>query len=374
MVGFAYRLARSAELYPLLVLSTLTLYDASLVVLRLGGLLDPARPAWLLLAAAFFVSGPGSWALAASLRPGAARFLASVAPLGTLGVVYSAVLTEAFRSGIGGVTEAAARLAGLTLLLMGVMELLLVEDAKKVLNGVTRRCLGGIPVYIYPLIVLFALTVAYRGNPAAYAVFAAALLYAARRQPPSGASTACTAAASTLLPLALGLFVTRSPAEAAVAAALTALSVLAPWAPLPLGKKGSEANVVDRLVLLGLAAVAAELPRGGIDAATLASDLAVYAAVAAAGWLLTAAVAEASTRKEAITTLAASPVLRHAAGFALVLAGLHVLGLGADPGLVLLASAAGAALLNTAARGASPGAAISTPAEQDTPSSVWDID
>jgi len=372
VVGFDYRSGRGGDLYPLLVLSTLTLYDASLVVLRLGGLLDFSRPAWLLLAAAFFVSGPGSWALAASLRPGAARFLAAVAPLGALGVVYSAVLTGAFRAGIEEVTGAAGRLAGLTLLLMGLMELLLVEDAKRVLNGLTRRCLGGIPLYIYPLLVLFALTVAYRGNILAYTVYAAALAYAARRLPPRGARLGCTAVAALGLTAALGLAVTGRPEAALASTLLASAAVLAPWAPLGRLKRGREADVVDRLVLLGLAAIAAELPYG-IDFSMLAADAAVYATVALLGWTLTAAVAEAAARRPTVATVANSPVLRHAAGFALVLAGLHVLGLGVDPGLVLLASATGAALLNTVARHRAR-AAPGLRGEKRVPTSIWDHD
>ncbi len=374
MVVFDNRSGRGGGLYPLLVLSTLTLYDASLVVLRLGGLLDFSRPAWLLLAAAFFVSGPGSWALAASLRPGAVRFLVAVAPLGALGVVYSAVLTGAFRAGIEEAAGAAGRLAGLTLLLMGLMELLLVEDAKRVLNGLTRRCLGGIPLYIYPLLVLFALTVAYRGNILAYTVYVAALVYAARRRPPHGARLGCTAVAALGLTAALGLAVTGRLEAALVSTLLASAAVLAPWAPLGrLGlKRGREADVVDRLALLGLAAIAAELPYG-IDLSMLAADAAVYATVAVLGWMLTAAVAEAAARRPTVATVANSPVLRHAAGFALVLAGLHVLGLGVDPGLVLLASATGAALLNTLARHRAR-AASRLQGKERVPTITWDHD
>jgi hypothetical protein len=343
------RPSRSRDLpHSLVVLSTLTLYDASLVVLRLGGLLDFLKPSWLLLAAAFFVSGPGSWALAASLRPGARRFLAAVAPLGLLGVAYSALLTQVFRQGLEEVT-AAGRLAALTLLLMGLMELLLVDDAKRLLNGLTRRCLAGIPLYIYPLLVLFALVIAYHGGPLAYLVYATALLYAARRQPPRGARLRCTATAVPLLLATLGYAVTLDPEPAAVSAALATAAALAPWAPLGPLEKPAEADVVDRLVLLGLAAVAAELPLG-MDPGRLAEDLAVYAAVAALGWAMTAMVAEAAGQKQAIAAAANSPVLRHAAGFALVLAGLHVLGATADPGLVLLAAATASAIVNTAAR------------------------
>ncbi len=336
------------SLYSLVILSTLTLYDASLVVLRLSGLLDTGKPGWLLLAAAFFVSGPGSWALAASLRPGLRRFASAVAPLGLLGVLYSAVLTQAFRRGVGGAAEAASGLAAATLLLMGVMELLLVDDAKKVLNGVTRRCLGGIPLYIYPLLVLFALTAAYRGNILAYTVYGLALLYAARRQPPRGANLRCTLASALLLTATMGYAVTERLEAALAAAILASAAVLAPWLPAGKLKKREEADVVDRLVLLGLAAIAAELP-GGFTPTSLAEDLLVYLSVAFLGWTLTGLVAEASTRKPGIAMVANSPVLRHAAGFALVLAGLHVLGAAADPGIVLLAAASGAAVLNTAA-------------------------
>ncbi|BES80470.1 hypothetical protein [Pyrodictium abyssi] len=89
-------------------------------------------------------------------------------------MVYSALLTQALRVGAGGLV-AVGRLAGLTLLLLGVMEMLVVEDARRVLNGATRRCLGGIPLYTYPLLVLFALAVVVRGGPAAYTVYAAAV-------------------------------------------------------------------------------------------------------------------------------------------------------------------------------------------------------
>ena len=348
MTKFNAPASSRGSLYSLVILSTLTLYDASLVVLRLSGLLDTGRPGWLLLAAAFFVSGPGSWALAASLRPGLRRFAAAVAPLGVLGVVYSAVLTQAFRDGIGAVTSAAGELAAATLLLMGVMELLLVDDAKKVLNGVTRRCLGGIPLYIYPLLVLFALAAAYRGNILAYTVYSLALLYAARRQPPPGADLQCTLASTLLLTIAMGYVAARSPEATLVSALLASAAVLAPWLPMGRLKRREEADVVDRLILLGLAAIAAELP-GGFTATSLAGDIAVYLSVALLGWAMTGLVAEASKRKPSIAMVANSPVLRHAAGFALVLAGLHVLGATADPGLVLLAAAAGAAVLNTAA-------------------------
>ena len=331
----------------LALLSTLALYDASLVVLRLGGLLDPSRPGWLVLAAAFFVSGPGSWAVAASSGVGARRYLEAVALLGPLGVAYSALLTQALRGGLARAEVAAAPLAGLTLLMMGVMELLLVDDARRVLNGVTRRCLGGIPLYIWPLMVLFALIVAESGSVLAAAVYAAALLYAARRRPPRGADPRCTLATSLAVAALLSAAVAPSPWEAAVAALLVYAAVAAPHAPLP--KRSVEAGVLDRIVLLGLAAMAAEA-NVELDPAALAADTGVYAVVAAAGWALTALVAEASRRNRLVGAAANSPVLRHAAGFALVLAGLHVLRLSADPGTVLLAAAAGAAAANTVAK------------------------
>lgn len=346
MVGFALpRL--EGQGYVLALLSTLALYDASLVVLRLGGLLDPSRPGWLVLAAAFFVSGPGSWAVAASSGIGGRRYLESVALLGPLGVAYSALLTQALRGGIARVEVAAAPLAGLTLLMMGVMELLLVDDARRVLNGVTRRCLGGIPLYIWPLMVLFALIVVGSGSPLAAAVYAAALLYAARRRPPRGAEPRCTAATSLAVAALLSAAVAPQPLEAAAAALLVYAAVMAPHAPLP--KRGAEAGVLDRIVLLGLAAMAAEA-NVEINPGLLAADTAVYAAVAAAGWGLTALVAEAARRSRLAGAAANSPVLRHAAGFALVLAGLHILRLSADPGTVLLAAAAGAAAANTVAK------------------------
>ena len=349
MTGFVHGSSRvGGGLYPLVVLSTLTLFDASLVVLRLGGLLDPSKPSWILLAAAFFVSGPGCWAFAASLRPSVGRLLASVAPLGLLGVVYSTLLTQALRVGASE-SVAVGRLAGLTLLLLGVMEMLVVEDARRVLNGATRRCLGGIPLYIYPLLVLFALAVVVRGGPAAYTVYAAAVGYAALRWPPRGGSAPCTAAMAVLLPLALSLLVAGNPAAAISAALLSSAVVLAPLLPLGRLKRAGEAGVVDRLVLLGAAAAAAEAPIG-FDAQAFMEDLAVCALVALLGWGLTALVAAVVERSKSVAAMATSSVLRHAAGFALVLASIHVLGLHPDPGIALLAAAIAAALVNTLAR------------------------
>ncbi len=354
----------------LALLSTLALYDASLVVLRLGGLLDPSRPGWLVLAAAFFISGPGSWAVAASSGVGGRRYLESVALLGPLGVAYSALLTQALRGGIARVEVAAAPLAGLTLLMMGVMELLLVDDARRVLNGVTRRCLGGIPLYIWPLMVLFALMVAESRSILAAAVYAAALLYSARRRPPRGADPRCTLTTALAVAALLSAAVAPSPWEAVVATILVYAVVAAPHAPVP--KRSVEAGVLDRIILLGLAAMAAEA-NVEINPGALVADTAVYAAVAVAGWALTALVAEASRRSRLVGAAANSPVLRHAAGFALVLAGLHVLRLSADPGTVLLAAAAAAAAANTVAkeRLRLQGPAHSHPLEGGEEPGVW---
>ncbi len=336
-------------MYPLLVLSTLTLFDASLVILRLGGLLDLSRPEWLLLAAVFFVSGPGSWALAAQ-GPPLGRLARGLLLLGGVGVAYSAVLTEALRGGSIEAGGMVSTLAAATLLLMGVMELLLVEDAKRVLGGFTRRCLGGVPLYIWPLIVLFnllAVQAAREGNPAPLAISLAAVAYTAAARPLEGSSPRCTLAAAGLVSAALAAAVDGDPLEAAAAALLSLGLAAAAHAPPRLLPR--EPGVVDRLVLLGLAAVAASAG-GGVEPRRLLGDLAVYATVAAAGWSLTLLVAAAAGRSRLVVRAAESPVLRHAAGFALILAGLHVMGAEADPGLAIIAAAAGVAAVNTATR------------------------
>lgn len=350
MVGFGriIPLSRGERLYPLLVLSTLTLYDASLVVLRLSGLLDFSRPGWLLLAALFFVSGPGSWALAAAGGVELRRYAAGVAALGGLGVLYSALLTEALRGSLGGgIPTAVKALAGLTLLMMGVMELLLVDDAKRLLGGATRRCLSGIPLYIWPLMLLFTHIAAWRllaGDPLPLAAYLAALLYSLAARPPEGASARCTATAAALIAAALAASVARSVTGLAAAAMAAAVAV-APLAPAP-RKLPWSVGVIDRLVLLGVTAAVSAV--SAAEPSRLAVDLAVYGLVAAAGWAVTGVVAASSYRVGAVRRVAESHVLRHAAGFALVIAGLHVLGGNLDPGLVIVAAAAGVAVVNTA--------------------------
>ena len=349
------------------MLSTLTLFDASLVILRLGGLLDARHPGWMLLAALFFVSGPGSWALAAQgvpLRP----LIRGLAMLGGLGIAYSAVLTQALRG--GGVDGALQALAAATLLLMGVMELLLVDDAKRVLGGFTSRCLSGIPLYIWPLVVLFnllAVRAARQGSVAAALAATAAIAYSAASRPPRGSRPLCTLASAAVVSGSLAALVDGDPLEAAAAALLSVLLAIAPHAPVALRER--EPGVVDRLVLLGVAAVAASASHARLDPWGLAGEAAVYAAVALAGWAATITVALLASRSRLATRVAESPVLRHAAGFALLLAGLHVMHTNMDPGLAIIAAAAGVAVINTATR------ARSERGEQEpTPISPWDHD
>jgi hypothetical protein len=157
--------------------------------------------------------------------------------LGGLGVVYSALLTAAFRGSLGGLPVAIGRLAGLTLLMMGIMELLLVDDAKRLLGGVTRRCLSGIPFYIWPLLMLFAYMAAggiAEGHVASLILYAAAIAYAAASRPPEGASARCTAAAALVLAAGLWAAVAPGSATGAVGAVMAAAIAVAPFAPLPL--------------------------------------------------------------------------------------------------------------------------------------------
>ena len=333
------------------MLSTLALFDASLVVLRLNGLLDISRPEWLLLAAAFFISGPGSWALAATTGVSPGAFAAAVAALGGLGVLYSALLTQALRLGAATAPgESIHVLAAATLLLMGIMEMLLVEDARRMLNGAARRCLSGILLYIWPLIVMFTELVAdtaLEGRMLPLAIYLGGLLYTAAARPPGG-SPRCTLLSAALVSSLLALPTARSPVHALLASLLATAYAVAPYTPLTLVDR--EPSVIGRLVVLGVAAAAASAPAASIDAASLASDALVYALVSAAGWAMTIAVAYASRLTPAIAEAATSPVLRHAAGFALIIAGLHVLGDTMDPGAAVVAAGTAVAAVNTLTR------------------------